>query len=387
MLYYRYRPFSEFSLKELMYDELFFASAEECNDPHECWDFLQFPPDYDKWHRVLELAWKKVLDKEKAPFFEPFCDYLVKKTPVTVCEILSGSFFLPLMQNEICNSLFGRKLLINLISFLNSYLWSKKYFISFSKTPDNYLMWSHYANRHDGFCLIFKSLDGCLFQAKNGMKKQIDVKNDYGIKINVSESIAPKFKFYDVVYGNDSATIDPFGYFPKYVNDCQFADEKERMDFFKGLERHHLEKGSCWEYEQESRLLLPTPGSWITGNNVEYTKYQRLFHYDPSQLVGIIFGSRMSQENRNRIKEIVDEKIDSRLNSTSNNDRFFKFVYFQTKLSSKERKLEIEPLEINSLSHCVRSDDATFEQEYKEWEKGWCLEFNGPGSAKKVYIE
>ena len=55
MLYYRYRPFSELSLKELMYDELFFASAEECNDPHECWDFLAFPADYDKWHRLLEI--------------------------------------------------------------------------------------------------------------------------------------------------------------------------------------------------------------------------------------------------------------------------------------------------------------------------------------------
>ena len=73
MLYYRYRPFSELSLKELMYDELFFASAEECNDPHECWDFLAFPADYDKWRRLLELAWKNVDEKVKAPLYDVVC--------------------------------------------------------------------------------------------------------------------------------------------------------------------------------------------------------------------------------------------------------------------------------------------------------------------------
>ena len=35
MLYYRYRSGSELSIKELIYDELYFASREECNDPYE----------------------------------------------------------------------------------------------------------------------------------------------------------------------------------------------------------------------------------------------------------------------------------------------------------------------------------------------------------------
>ena len=386
MLYYRYRPFSEFSLKELMYDELFFASAEECNDPHECWDFLQFPPDYDKWHRVLELAWKNVDEKVKTPFYDIVCNYLVAKSPVTVCEVLSEEFFHPLLEKDCLKNPFSYSLLINLVDFLNTYLKEKRYFVSFSKTPDNYLMWSHYANQHDGFCLIFKSLNDCLYQAKKQMREKINIERNFGIQVHVSEYIGPKFKFCDVIYGEKSALIDPFFYFPQYVSKCKVENEQERLVFFEKLERHYLEKGACWGYEHESRLLLPNSMSWITGGKVEYTKYQRLFHYDPSQLVGIIFGSRMTQENRSRIKEIVDEKIDSRLTAASNEKRFFKFVYFETKLSSKERKLELEPLEINSLSTHIKNDDASFEREYEEWKKGWCLEFSGPGSARKTYV-
>lgn len=386
MLYYRYRPFSELSLKELMYDELFFASAEECNDPHECWDFLVFSADYDKWHRLLELAWKNVDEKVKIPFYDIVCDFLVKKSSVTVCEILSRDFFLPLLENDIFRSPVGYRLLIGLVDYLNTYLGEKRYFVSFSKKPDNYLMWSHYANQHNGFCLIFKSLNGFLYQAKKRMREKINIERNFCDKVHISEHIGPKFKFRDVIYGETSALIDPFLYFPQYVSECKITNEQERLDFCEKLERHHLEKGVCWEYEQESRLLLPNPMSWITGGKIEYTKYQRLFYYDFSQLVGVIFGSRMGQENRNRIKEIIDEKIDSRLATASNEDRRFKFVYFQTKLSSKERKLELEPLEINSLSTHIKKTDALFDREYEEWKKGWCLEFSGPGSARKTYV-
>lgn len=386
MLYYRYRPFSEFSLKELMYDELFFASAEECNDPHECWDFLQFSSDYDKWHRLLELAWKCVDEKIKTSFYNLFCDYLITKSPITVCELMSKDFFLPLLEKGDFKSPFGYTLLINLINYLNTYLGEKRYFVSFSKAPDNYLMWSHYANRHNGYCLIFKSLNGCLYQAKNRMRENINIERNDSSKLHVTEHVGPKFHFCDVIYEENSAVIDPFFYFPQYVSQYKITSEQERHIFFEKLERHYLEKGACWAYEHESRLLLPNPMSWITGGKVEYTKHQRLFYYDFSQLVGVIFGSKMSQESRSRIKEIIDEKIDSRSRSVSEGERFFKFVYFQTKLSSKERKLELEPLEINSLSTHIKRDDASFEREYEEWKKGWCLEFSGSGSARKTYV-
>lgn len=35
MFYYRYRPATELAIKELIYDEMYFASEAECNDPYE----------------------------------------------------------------------------------------------------------------------------------------------------------------------------------------------------------------------------------------------------------------------------------------------------------------------------------------------------------------
>lgn len=389
MLYYRYRPFSELSLKELMYDELFFASAEECNDPHECWDFLAFPADYDKWRRLLELAWKNVDEKVKAPLYDVVCSYLVEKSPITVCEILSGDFFLPLLERDNFKRPFSYRLLIGLVDFLNIYLGGKRYFVSFSKAPDSYLMWSHYANKHNGFCLIFKSIDDSLYQAKDGMRTSIEIKDANSNKVHITENIGPKFKFRDIIYGESTSSIDPFCYFPEYVNKCCIENDEERIDFFNKLERHHLEKGACWEYEQESRLLLPSPNScsWLTGCQYEYSKHQRLFHYDSSQLVGVIFGSRLQKNDKKRIKEIIDEKIALRLDFGSYNKRFFNFAYFQSKLSTKERKLELEPIEINSLSRCVKKEDGLFSQEYERWQSGWGIEFDGPGSAKRITVE
>ncbi len=389
MLYYRYRPFSELSLKELMYDELFFASAEECNDPHECWDFLVFSADYDKWHRLLELAWRGVDEVTKKPYFDIFCDYLRKKSPITVCEILSKNFFEPLQDSGLYTSFSAYKLEAILIDYLNVYLNGKKYFVSFSRNANNYLMWSHYANKHNGYCLIFKSIDNSLYQAKDRMRTSIDIKDANCNKVHISENIGPKFKFCDIIYGESTSSIDPFCYFPEYVCKCCIENNEERIDFFNKLERHHLEKGACWEYEQESRLLLPSPNScsWLTGCQYEYTKHQRLFHYDSSQLVGVIFGSRLGKNDKKRIKEIIDEKIAFRLDSGSYNKRFFNFAYFQSKLSTKERKLEIEPIEINSLSRCVKKEDDLFSQEYERWQSGWGIEFDGPGSAKRITVE
>ena len=60
MLYYRYRPISELSLKELRYGEIYFSSAEENNDPYDGKVFLLYNFDEDKWKRLFERAWLNV---------------------------------------------------------------------------------------------------------------------------------------------------------------------------------------------------------------------------------------------------------------------------------------------------------------------------------------
>ena len=56
MLYYRYRSGNELTMKELIYDEMFFAAAEECNDPYEGRFFAEFPKDEEKWKKLIDVV-------------------------------------------------------------------------------------------------------------------------------------------------------------------------------------------------------------------------------------------------------------------------------------------------------------------------------------------
>ncbi len=56
MLYYKFRPASEVSFKELLYDELFFTSTEECNDPFDSKSFYEFSADKEKWMALIKFA-------------------------------------------------------------------------------------------------------------------------------------------------------------------------------------------------------------------------------------------------------------------------------------------------------------------------------------------
>ncbi len=56
MLYYRFRTFSELTLKELLYNEMYFASPEECNDPFDSKTFYTFPSDKYRWSKLILLA-------------------------------------------------------------------------------------------------------------------------------------------------------------------------------------------------------------------------------------------------------------------------------------------------------------------------------------------
>ena len=83
---------SELSLKELMYDEMFFASVEESNDPYEGKVFFKFEKSQEKWKRLLEVAWNDVELASKEKYIEAFSDYLTKNSPLTFDEFQTLDF-------------------------------------------------------------------------------------------------------------------------------------------------------------------------------------------------------------------------------------------------------------------------------------------------------
>ncbi len=156
-------------------------------------------------------------------------------------------------------------------------------------------MWSHYADKHHGFCLIFKAIDGELNLSPHFEKHQIRRQTPNGLTAEMSYSLPKKFQFTDIDYKPEVETLDAFLHMPVYVSGDADSEE-ERLKISKEQQSHYLQKSQNWVYENEARLILPPPPSWLFGGHFDYSKQERLFHYEPSQLAGIIYGSRMTVE-------------------------------------------------------------------------------------------
>lgn len=111
----------------------------------------------------------------------------------------------------------------------------------FSFTPNNLLMWSHYANKHYGVCLIFDNL----------------VEN----------------KFTDIP--DSRLTTVPVNYKP--FDEINYFENK-----FEGIRNLFGKKSIEWEYENEYRIVILEP--------------EGIVKFKPEFLTGIIFGLKVSDE-------------------------------------------------------------------------------------------
>ena len=156
MLYYRYRSGSELAIKELIYDELYFASREECNDPYEGKTFSVFSPDNESWDNLISEALKVHKIEIRESLKDRIVQFFVSQSPMPMENVMKiqGQEFATIGQRT-----FEEYLLPSVLEAIQHYVMmyspEERYFASFSKKNDNFLLWSHYANNHSGFCLIF----------------------------------------------------------------------------------------------------------------------------------------------------------------------------------------------------------------------------------------
>ena len=213
-------------------------------------------------------------------------------------------------------------------------------------------MWSHYASKHEGFCLIFNFEDNKVKQDYQKSKTELPVKEISDINPNcwaAKSQIPQNFDLHNVDYLAEIQALDGFTWFDK----TNFQQHKQKIHDL------YLQKSEAWEYEEESRILLEMDRG-VLGTS-KWSKNQRLFHYDFNQLVGIILGYRMEQEAREQIVEIIKEKIGTQ-------SKEFGFCIFEAKLSMKYQKVDLEPVEI-IISHDTEIDkkDPRFQIVYKKW--------------------
>lgn len=119
-----------------------------------------------------------------------------------------------------------------------------------SRIPDSILMWSHYASDHQGYCLEFEATD------------------------------------HTSVFGEAQPVL--------------YSDDHPNVDFFntpndKQVDLIFLTKYTGWAYEQEWRII-------------DFQNGPGLRTYPSQHLTGVIFGLRMPEDDKTRIKEWVGRR-------------------------------------------------------------------------------
>lgn len=368
MYVYRYRSPGILSQKALLYDEWYFASREELNDPIDMQSKFEFPEySKDTWFRILDTLWKN------DPSATIAANYLAYICPISYEELL-GQF--DLHTKRIIENVFNAnpfdiadfKRLNHLVSelkaLLSLYVPSAGYSVSLSTSNDEMLMWSHYAASHSGYCLIYRPINGYLHQCPRRCKSSLSVSEGH------KSTIGDKFKVETIHYENELEPIDAFSLLPSYNTGYKFDTEEERLNFHVNVQKQLLTKNECWAYEKESRLLLPQPSNWISGQST-YSSYKRLFHYDFNQVVGIIFGALMKDYEKSAIKEIISEKLKERVRNSDEGKKtyIFDFLFQQAEICSSSRGVKIIDQELISMGSFLETGSQYYDRQLKNWKE------------------
>ena len=167
-----------------------------------------------------------------------------------------------------------------------------------SELNDNILMWTHYANNHKGICLGFKTT--CISNSIG-----LEFEDTFHFNPSKKRGFLPTFK---VKYKKER---------PKPYNPLK--DGKEKL--FEFAKTKYLD----WEYEKERRIIY-------LYNDIK----EKIINFKRDILSEIIFGLKTSEEDINRIKDIVYE------NYISNG---IKVDFYKTELCDGKYGLNIVPFE------------------------------------------
>ncbi|MYI89714.1 MAG: DUF2971 domain-containing protein [Gammaproteobacteria bacterium] len=248
-------------------NELYFSSVGRFNDPFDCKfkvDSSCSPVDRRRYHQYLLEKYEPssdsskiqeildAADKNLAPGLTKFFDKMVQDGAIREAEEW-GLYCL-------------------------------------STVPDNILMWAHYANDHQGFCLEFLNATNQQFRVEpNPEERGNSPKVLVPLEVQYSEKY-PVVNFIRNFIHSDRVTAG--------ITTC-------------------LRKAKQWEYEQEWRIVdINGPGP---------------HHFPPECLSGVIFGCRMSDKHKEMIRGWCQ-------------DRHPTIKYYQARQSEEEYRLHIEEI-------------------------------------------
>jgi hypothetical protein len=331
---FKYRPLSEFLFKELYYQELYFASYEELNDPLDLSARIEFTPEKeDDVEYLLYFLYKAEMTLliSNSPSGRAKAN-IRKLTKVNENEELRTKFktaiyseivkfketqpFISVHDLETILIKASREQHIdfpiefdtfkNELRRLTKKFLENSYTTCFSERNDDFLMWSHYSSKHTGICLEFTLARPGLFPYELRFSRIPDVTQ---YEKRMSEHKLDERIYWDrirkVRYQNEQPFINFFEFSPVFENesDCDLIGlSKGRWHGFAfELERIFGTKTLPWEYEREWRAIH------INFGEPEHPE-ERIRHYPIEALSSIYFGVRTPLWVKKRITAIFKHK-------------------------------------------------------------------------------
>jgi len=257
---YKYREINQFSIDSLLNESIWVTSADEFNDPYECFYTLSC----DKFFNLDIKTFLNFKDFKKH-IYDNNID-VEKLTSMSfdnaIKTILQSSQAL-ISDDEVkhvLNAISNTSNEVHKLQLQKMVEHQKKstFICCFSECKDSILMWSHYAKNHTGFCIEYN------FKDKNN-----DIIN--------TRALNP------VIY-----TSDPL----------DMSDYFSSKDNFNPLIGTYISmfKNSHWSYEKEWRLIFPLGDS------------SKPFKRKSPKINAIYLGSKISNVDKEKITDIARRK-------------------------------------------------------------------------------
>ncbi len=317
MYFYKYQSVSPLSLMMLKRGEVYFASASELNDRHECRARYLFNAPKDVWVRFIYYVLCKVcseyplyrsiqdaykLIKLAEPIFEAGRSRIKKRNLTTYDAVLLFNYgFDNALGEEF--SLDERKKIKKctehyLLALSENELLENKHICSFSKNAINPTMWGHYGAAETGFVIIYESSDGFVdvessLSNLSGYREKEEGWTEIGSYAN------ERLLLQDVNYSNQPCKVNAF---ERLIHKFFYSEREDHYDVPESLlgvidrmeeNKVGLVKYTDWKYEKEVRLLFPA--------YEEIPSEHRCLQVNSRHIKGVIFGSKTSDSSKERV--------------------------------------------------------------------------------------
>ena len=362
MLFYKYQRPENLAFSMLRRGEIYFASVDDLNDASECRPRFIFKGSEELWQRLAQYillsaccSLSDYLQPNEADAVKPILNLserigtrLKKAAGIRDLgiESLSAVFddalksHLPSESPEI-----NRGVILHLVrtlidNELPRALKEDKYIASFSRNATNPTMWGHYADAERGFVIVYETTDASIhvrspINLLHGHRPSQTLEGFTEFGIYKDENLELK----EVQYGRRPPKANAFH---RLIHKFSYSEMEDHYDVplliagdaeVKKEDLVGLVKYSDWRYEKEIRAFFPAFAAILPD--------ARVLQVGLCNLKGVIFGPRMSCENKARTVLCSHLLFESR-KQLSEAEREFQF--FQARHTVDRFDFEILPV-------------------------------------------